>query len=295
MAEGGLPPGVLNILTHSAEDGPEVVKALIDHPLTRRINFTGSTRVGQIIAERAAKHLKPCLVELGGKAPFLVLEDADLHAAVRAAAFGAFMNQGQICMSTEKIVVVDAVADKFEAAFRAKVESLSVGMPKDKRNLASVADRDTVDHVANLIADAVSKGALTYGGDLPASGTLMPAMVVSGVTAEMDIYSKETFAPVTTVVRARDEAHAIEIANDTEYGLTCSVFTRDTQLGLSVAKRLQTGIAHINGPTVGDEAQMPFGGTKASGYGRFGGTASIDEFTELRWITIEDPNQTYPI
>ena len=295
MAEGGLPPGVLNILTHSASDGPEVVNALIDHPLTRRINFTGSTRVGQIIAERAATHLKPCLLELGGKAPFLVLEDAEIEAAVRAAAFGAFMNQGQICMSTEKIIVVDAIADEFEAAFKAKVESLTIGVPEEKGNLASVADRDTVDNVATLVTDAVAKGAVTYGGGLPQTGTLMPAMVISGVTPDMDIYTRETFGPITTVVRARDEDHAVEIANDTEYGLTSAVFTRDTQRGLTVAKRLQTGIAHINGPTVGDEAQMPFGGTKASGYGRFGGTASINEFTELRWITIEDPNQSYPI
>ena len=295
MAEGGLPPGVLNILTHSAADGPEVVNALIDHPLTRRINFTGSTRVGQIIAERAAKHLKPCLLELGGKAPFLVLEDADIDAAVRAAAFGAFMNQGQICMSTEKIIVVDAVADAFETAFKAKVESLTVGAPEDKSSLASVADRDTVDHVSKLVSDAISKGAETYGGALPEAGTIMPAMVVSGATPEMNIYSAETFGPITTVMRARDEDHAVEIANDTEYGLTSAIFTHDTQRGMAIAKRLQTGIAHINGPTVGDEAQMPFGGTKASGYGRFGGTASIDEFTELRWITIEDPNQNYPI
>lgn len=161
--------------------------------------------------------------------------------------------------------------------------------------MASVADRDTVDHVSRLVTDAVSKSAETYGGGLPEAGTMMPALVVSGVTPEMTIYSTETFGPITTVVRARDEDHAVEIANDTEYGLTSAVFTQDTQRGLAVAKRLQTGIAHINGPTVGDEAQMPFGGTKASGYGRFGGTASIDEFTELRWITIEDPNQNYPI
>ncbi|MEM8979021.1 MAG: aldehyde dehydrogenase family protein [Pseudomonadota bacterium] len=176
-----------------------------------------------------------------------------------------------------------------------KVESLTVGAPEEKSSLASVADRDTVDHVSRLVTDAVSKSAETYGGGLPEAGTMMPALVVSGVTPEMTIYSTETFGPITTVVRARDEDHAVEIANDTEYGLTSAVFTQDTQRGLAVAKRLQTGIAHINGPTVGDEAQMPFGGTKASGYGRFGGTASIDEFTELRWITIEDPNQNYPI
>lgn len=295
MADGGLPPGVLNILTHSAEDGPEVVNALIDHPLTRMINFTGSTRVGQIIAERAAKHLKPCLLELGGKNPLLVLEDADLQAAVNAAAFGAFINQGQICMSTEKVIVLDAVADEFEKAFQEKIESLTVGTPDGQTDLASVVDRETIDHVDNLIRDAVGKGAKVYGGEVPKNGSIMPATLVSGVTPDMSIYNEETFGPVTTLIRARDEKHAIEIANDTVYGLSCAIFTQDVGRGMEIAKRLETGIAHINGPTVSDEAQMPFGGVKASGYGRFGGTAAIDEFTQLRWITIEDPKQTYPI
>ena len=295
MVEGGLPKGVLNIVTHSAEDAPEVVNALIDHPLTRRINFTGSTRVGQIIAERAAKHLKPCLLELGGKAPCIVLEDADLEAAVKGAAFGAFMNQGQICMSTEKIIVVDDVADEFSRAFAAKADSLKTGKPTEEVHLASVVDRDTIDHVANLIEDSVSKGAIVLSGGAPKKGTIMPATIVADVTPEMKIYSAESFGPVTTIIRARDEDHAVEIANDTEYGLSSAVFTQNIQRGLEVAKRLQTGIAHVNGPTVGDEAQMPFGGTKSSGYGRFGGSAAIDEFTELRWITIEDPDQHYPI
>ena len=171
----------------------------------------------------------------------------------------------------------------------------AVGAPEDQSNLASVVDRDTIEHVDKLIRDAVAKGAMVYGGEVPATGSIMPATLVSGVTPEMAIYGEETFGPVTTLIRAHDEEHAIEIANDTEYGLTCAIFTRDVGRGMEVAKRLETGIAHINGPTVGDEAQMPFGGTKASGYGRFGGTAAIDEFTELRWITIEDPNQTYPI
>ena len=295
MVEGGLPQGALNIITHSAEDASEVVNALIDHPLTRRINFTGSTRVGRIIAERAAKHLKPCLLELGGKAPCIVLEDADLDAAVKGAAFGAFMNQGQICMSTEKVVVVDAIADDFIGAFAKKAASFKVGNPDEQVHLASVVDMETIEHVRKLIDDAVSKGADLVAGGAPTNGTIMPATVVAEVTPQMDIYSAESFGPVTTIIRARDEDHAVSIANDTEYGLTSAVFTRDVRRGLEVAKRLNTGIAHVNGPTVGDEAQMPFGGMKASGYGRFGGSASVDEFTELRWITIEDPDQHYPI
>ena len=295
MIEAGLPKGVLNIITHSAEDAPEVVNALIDHPKTKRINFTGSTRVGRVIAERAAKHLKPCLLELGGKAPCIVLEDADIGAAVKGAAFGAFMNQGQICMSTEKIIVVDDIADEFLEAFSEKAASLKTGKPNEQVQLASVVDRDTIDHVGRLIEDAKSKGAKVISGSVPKKGTVMPATIVAEVTPDMDIYSAESFGPVTTVIRARDEDHAVEIANDTEYGLSSAVFTQNIQRGLEVAKRLQTGIAHINGPTVGDEAQMPFGGTKASGYGRFGGSVAIDEFTELRWITIEDPDQHYPI
>ncbi|WP_305989298.1 aldehyde dehydrogenase [Roseibium sp. MMSF_3544] len=295
MKDGGLPGGVLNIITHSAADGPEVVNALVDHPLTRRINFTGSTRVGQIIAERAARHLKPCLLELGGKAPQIVLEDADISGAVNAAAFGAFFNQGQICMSTEKIIVLEAVADTFIEAFVAKTKSLKTGRPEETIHIGSVVDRDTIDHVNRLIGDALEKGAELLCGGAPEEGTIMPPTIVAGVTPEMDIYHAESFGPVTTVMRARDEDHAIEIANDTPYGLTASVFGKDTRHAFEVAKRLQTGIAHINGPSVGDEAHMPFGGTKASGYGRFGGTAAINEFTELRWITIEDPNQHYPI
>ncbi|MEO1399200.1 MAG: aldehyde dehydrogenase family protein, partial [Pseudomonadota bacterium] len=295
MIEGGLPPGVLNVVTHSAEDAPEVVNALIDHPLTRRINFTGSTKVGQIIAERAAKHLKPCLLELGGKAPLIVLDDANIAAAVNAAGFGAFMNQGQICMSTEKIVVDNAVYDEFCEAFAAKASSLKTGTPDEQVHLASVVDRDTIEHVARLIDDAVAKGARVLSGGAPSEGTIMPATVVADVTSDMEIYSAESFGPVTTVIRAEGEDHAVEVANDTKYGLSGAVFTKDIQRGMAVARRMETGIAHINGPTVGDEAQMPFGGVKASGYGRFGGSAAIDEFTELRWITIEDPNQHYPI
>lgn len=295
MAEGGLPAGVLNIVTHSAEDAPEVVNALVDHPLTRRINFTGSTRVGQIIAERAAKQLKPCLLELGGKAPQIVLDDADIPGAVNAAIFGAFMNQGQICMSAEKIILDASIADDFAAQFAARAEALKTGKPDEQVHLASVVDRDTIDHVARLIADAEAKGAKVLTGGAPETGTIMPATIVDHVTPEMDIYSAESFGPVTTVIRVEGVDEAVAVANDTDYGLTASVFGKDTRRALQVAQRLQTGICHVNGPTVADEAQMPFGGSKRSGYGRFGGTAAINEFTELRWITIEDPDQHYPI
>lgn len=290
-----LPEGVVQIVTNAPADAGEIVGALIDHPAVRRINFTGSTAVGRIIAKRAAEHLKPVLLELGGKAPLIVLDDADLDEAVKAAAFGAFMNQGQICMSTERIIVVDAIADAFVEKFAAKVGSMPVGDPREgKAPLGAVVDRKTVDHVRALIDDALSAGAVQVNGG-EANGVLMPAHVIDRVTPAMKLFRDESFGPVVGVVRARDEAHAIELANDTEYGLSAAVFTRDTARGLRVARAIKSGICHVNGPTVHDEAQMPFGGVKASGYGRFGGRAGIDAFTELRWITIETEPGHFPI
>ncbi|MHB1207691.1 MAG: aldehyde dehydrogenase, partial [Rhodospirillaceae bacterium] len=287
FAEAGFPEGVVNVVTNAPADAGAVVGALIDHPAVRRINFTGSTAVGKIVAKRAAEHLKPCLLELGGKAPLIVLEDADLEEAVKAAAFGAFMNQGQICMSTERVIVVESIADSFVAKFAAKAKSLATGDPREgKTPLGAVVDQKTVTNVNTLIDDAVAKGARVVAGG-NGSTVLMPATVVDGVTAAMSIYRDESFGPVVGVIRAKDEEDAVRIANDSEYGLSAAVFTRDIVRGLKVARRIRSGICHVNGPTVHDEAQMPFGGVGASGYGRFGGKAGIDSFTELRWITVE--------
>ncbi|MBA4087914.1 MAG: salicylaldehyde dehydrogenase [Novosphingobium sp.] len=296
FAEAGFPEGVVNVVTNAPKDAAEVVGALIDAPQVKRINFTGSTAVGRIIAVRAAQHLKPCLLELGGKAPLIVLEDADLDEAVKAAAFGAFMNQGQICMSTERIIVVDAVADAFAEKFKAKVAAMPVGDPREGTTpLGAVVDAKTVAHCKSLIEDALAKGAQLLTGGETTHNVLMPAHVVAGVTQDMKLFRDESFGPVVGVIRARDEAHAIELANDTEYGLSAAVFTRDTARGLRVARQIKSGICHVNGPTVHDEAQMPFGGVGASGYGRFGGKAGIDSFTELRWITMETQPGHYPI
>jgi acyl-CoA reductase-like NAD-dependent aldehyde dehydrogenase len=295
FAEAGFPEGVVNVVTNAPKDAAEVVGALIDHPAVKRVNFTGSTAVGRIVAKRCAEHLKPCLLELGGKAPLIVLDDADLDEAVKAAAFGAFMNQGQICMSTERIIVVDAVADEFAKRFAAKAKSMPVGDPREgKTPLGAVVDRRTVDHVNALVADATAKGAKVIAGG-PADSVLMPATVVDGVTATMKLYADESFGPVVALIRAKDEADAIRLANDSEYGLSAAVFTRDTARGLRVARQVRSGICHVNGPTVHDEAQMPFGGVGASGYGRFGGKAGIDQFTELRWITMETLPGHFPI
>ena len=295
FADAGFPEGVVNVVSNAPADAGEVVGALIDHPAVRRVNFTGSTAVGRIIAKRAAEHLKPVLLELGGKAPFVILEDADLDEAVKAAAFGAFMNQGQICMSTERIIAVEAVADAFVEKFQAKVAGMTVGDPREgKTPLGAVVDLKTVQHCEGLVADAVAAGAVALTGG-PSNGVLMPATVVDKVTPAMRLFRDESFGPVVAVTRARDEAHAIELANDTEYGLSAAVFTRDIARGMTVAKQIKSGICHINGPTVHDEAQMPFGGVKGSGYGRFGGKAGIDSFTELRWITIETQPGHFPI
>jgi acyl-CoA reductase-like NAD-dependent aldehyde dehydrogenase len=295
FANAGFPSGVVNRVTNDPKDAGEVVGALIDHPGVRRINFTGSTAIGRIVARRCAQNLKPCLLELGGKAPLIVLEDADLDEAVKAAAFGAFMNQGQICMSTERIIPVGAIAEAFTERFAHKARSLRSGDPRDgTAALGAVADHRTVEHVNNLIDDAVAGGARIIAGG-KAEGIIMPATVVDGVTARMRLYREESFGPIVAVIRAADEAEAIRLANDSEYGLSASVFTGDAARGLRVARRIRSGMCHINGPTVHDEAQMPFGGVGASGYGRFGGAAGIDQFTELRWITIDTLAGHFPI
>jgi benzaldehyde dehydrogenase (NAD) len=294
MIESGLPDGVLNFFTHAPKDAGAVVEAMIAHPAVRRVNFTGSTRVGKLIAASCAKHLKPAVLELGGKAPFLVLDDADLDAAVDAAVFGAFANSGQICMSTERIVVDERVADEFVARMIAKTRSLTTGDPrKGSVVLGSVVDMSAVDRCNALIDDALGKGAaLLCGGK--ATSPLMAATLLDRVTREMAIYSDESFGPVKAIVRVNGDNEAIACANDNEFGLAAAVFSRDTARALRVAAHLQSGICHVNGATVHDEPQMPFGGVKGSGFGHFGGKAAIAEFTDLRWITVQTAPRHYP-
>ncbi|NOX94627.1 MAG: aldehyde dehydrogenase [Alphaproteobacteria bacterium] len=293
--EAGFPDGVVNIVTNAPDDASEIVGALIDNPAIKRINFTGSTQVGKIIAKRAASHLKPCLLELGGKAPLIVLDDANIEEAVKAAAFGAFMNSGQICMSTERIIVTDAIADEFTTKFTKKIEPLIAGDPSQgEAQLGAVFNKKTVSHVNLLIDDALEKGGTLLVGER-SNSVIMPAVVIDNVTSAMKLYSEESFGPVVGIIRAKDVADAIRLANDTEYGLSASIFTRDVAHGLTLARQIKSGMCHINGATVHDEAQMPFGGVGASGYGRFGGKPGIDSFTELRWITIDTQDGHYPI
>ena len=258
------------------------------------MNFTGSTRVGKVIGELAGRYLKPALLELGGKAPMIVLEDADIDAAVAAAGFGAYMNQGQICMSTERIITVGAAGDAFAEAFAAKVASLPAGDPREgAAPLGSLVNAPAADRVRELISDAVDKGATLIGGG--GAGTILNAAALDHVTPDMRLYAEESFGPVAAIIRAGSVDEAVRIANESEFGLSSAVFGRDVMAALDVARRIESGICHVNGPTVHDEAQMPFGGVKASGYGRFGGTWGIEEFTELRWITLQDGPLHYPI
>ena len=295
LVEAGFPPGVVNVVSHAPSDAAAVTEALIAHPAIRRINFTGSTRVGRAIGDTAAKHLKRCVLELGGKAPFLVLDDADIDEAVRAAAFGAFFNQGQICMSTERIVVMDAVADAFVAKFREKTAGLVSGPQSwGSPPLAAMISAESARRVTAIVEDAVRKGAqLLVDGRV--QGAFMDATLLDHVTPAMRIYREESFGPVAAIVRVSSIDEAVTVANDNEYGLSSAVFGRDIRRAMQVAQRIESGICHINGATVSDEPQMSFGGMKASGYGRLGGLAAIDEFTETRWITISTQRGSYPI
>jgi acyl-CoA reductase-like NAD-dependent aldehyde dehydrogenase len=296
LQEAGLGDGVVNVVTNAPADAPAIVERLINHPAVKRVNFTGSTRVGRIVAELAARQLKPALLELGGKNPMIVLDDADLDAAVEAAAFGAFFNQGQICMSTERLIVNAKIADVFIEKLSRKAKALKAGNPAlDTSVLGAMIGPEAAKRVQALVEDAKAKGASlpTGGGDV--EGSIMQPVIVDGITPEMTLYAEESFGPVVTVERFGDDEEAVRLANSSEYGLSAAVFSRDVARALCIAKRIQSGICHINAPTVHDEAQMPFGGVKSSGYGRFGGKAAVDEFTDLRWITIQTGPRHYPV
>jgi acyl-CoA reductase-like NAD-dependent aldehyde dehydrogenase len=294
LQEAGLSHGVINVVHSDVKDAQAVTEAIIGHSAVKRINFTGSSRVGRILAQLAAKYLKPILLELGGKAPLLVLADADVDAAVDATVFGAFANQGQICMSTERVIIERKVADEFSAKLAKRVAALPVGNPNEGEFvLGSVVDATTVQRVQHLVAEAVKQGAkVLCGGD--AKGTIMPGIVVDHVTPAMTLFREESFGPQVSITRVDSVDEAVRFANDSEYGLSAAVFTRDLARGIDTARRIESGICHINGPTVHDEAQMPFGGVKSSGYGRFGGKAGVDAFTEMRWITMQTTPRHYP-
>lgn len=288
LVEAGLPPGVLNVVTNAPEDAADVVSTLIADRRVRCVNFTGSTEVGRKVGVQAAENLKPAILELGGKNSLVVLKDADIEYAVNAATFGSYMNAGQICMSIDRVIVDASIAEEFTDRFAAKVAELPHGDPTDPHTVVgpAVNERSAQRQYA-LIQDAVDKGATVRAGGQTLEHAVVPATLLTDTTPEMTLYNNEIFGAVTTVLPADGNAHAIQLANDTHYGLTAGVISENLHDGIEVARRLRTGIVHVNDQTVADEPQAPFGGIQDSGYGKFGGQAGIDSFTELRWVTVQ--------
>ena len=294
LNEAGLGEGVVNLVTHSAEDAPEVVSALIAHPAVKRVNFTGSTHVGKIVARQCAEYLKPVVLELGGKAPVIVCEDADLDEAANAIAFGAFFNQGQICMSTERVLVNEKVADALIGRLKAKIDGFVTGDPREHVHIAHVESQRSAERILAMVRDAEAKGAKAITA-YRVNGTAISPILLDGIAPDMQLYAEESFGPVCTLERVKDDDEAVAKANDSAFGLSAAVFSRDIGRAMALAQRIESGICHINSATVDDEAPMPFGGVKESGYGRFGSQAAIHEFTELRWITVRSTPKHYPI
>ncbi|KAM6477517.1 aldehyde dehydrogenase family-domain-containing protein [Trichoderma sp. SZMC 28011] len=281
--DAGFPAGVLNVIQHSQEDAVSIVNALVSDSRVRKINFTGSTAVGKIIAANAAKHCKPVLLELGGKSAQLVLPDADLDKAAQAAAIGAFTHHGQVCMSTERILVSESVLDKFS-------EKLAVASMRSSENICPGASVEHTLKVTSLLEDAQAKGARILGGGEGAhqDGSFLTPRILANVTREMKIWHTETFAPIALLIPFSTVDEAVALANDTAYGLSASVYTANIPLAIEIGRRLDSGSVHINSMTIHDEAHMPHGGVKESGWGRFGVPWGFAEFTQLKTITITD-------
>jgi len=292
LHEAGLPAGALNVITNDIKDAGDIVEALIADPRVRLVNFTGSTNVGRIIGRTAAEHLKPAILELGGKNPLVVLKDADIDYAVKLAVFGSFMNSGQICMSTDRVIVHRDIADKFTKAFTEAVNNIPYGDPTDPNTFVGpVVNKRAAVRVSAIIKDAINKGATVLAGTGEIEGdekTLIKPVLLTDITKDMEIYYGEIFGPATVlhVVNSVDEA--VELANDTDYGLTAGVVSEDMREALSVANRIESGIVHVNDQGIADEPMAPFGGVKNTGYGRFGGGNGVDAFTVTRWITVQE-------
>ncbi|KAK9446842.1 NAD-dependent aldehyde dehydrogenase [Limtongia smithiae] len=286
--DAGLPRGVLQVLHKRLEDAPEVTAALIASPHIRKVNFTGSTTVGRVIATAAAQALKPCLLELGGKAAVIVLEDADLDAAATGVVLGAWLNQGQICMSTERVFVQRAIAEEFTAKVRARAETmhsyLVPGTQAVRRHAAAIH---------GLVTEAAAKGAKFVYGENSLSGARVHPVVLADVTPEMRVYWDETFGPCCVLVPVDTAAEAVTLTNESAYGLSAGIWTRDVVKAVNMARDIESGAVHINGMTVHDEPTLPHGGVKQSGYGNFGSVWGLNEFTVLKTITVEGYNRPY--
>ena len=294
FAEAGLPPGVLNVVTHAPGEAGPIGDELVENPHVRRLNFTGSTATGRRLAEAAGRHLKRIVLELGGYNPLIVLADADLDYAVDASAFGAYLHQGQICMSARRIIVARSIADEFTARLADKTSGLKAGDPKEPDTIIGpVINGAALETIKARVEAAVQNGARVLAGG-NAVGPCFEATLLADVPPDSEFANVETFGPVATIEVVDSAEEAVARANATAYGLASGIITSDTDRGLSLAQAIDAGIVHVNDQPVGDEPQMPFGGVKDSGFGRFGGTAVVDEFTEVRWITVQRGSHPFP-
>jgi acyl-CoA reductase-like NAD-dependent aldehyde dehydrogenase len=294
FGEAGLPAGALDVVVHGPGAAPPVANALIEHPAVRRLNFTGSTQVGRLIAEAAGRRLKRVVLELGGSNPLIVLGDADLEYAVNASAFGSYLHQGQICMSTRRIYVERPIADEFIARLAEKTQALKAGDPKEHDTvIGPLINEHALATVQGRVEAAVAAGAKVLAGG-EAVGPCYRATLLADVPEDSELARQETFGPVATVEVVGSPEEAVEKANRTSYGLSAGIITTDPDRGLALAQQIESGIVHVNDQTVADEPQMPFGGVKDSGFGRFGGQAVVDEFTEVRWITVRSGSHPFP-
>jgi acyl-CoA reductase-like NAD-dependent aldehyde dehydrogenase len=294
FSEAGLPEGVLNVVTHAPGEAGPIGDEFAENPLVRVINFTGSTETGRRIAEAAGRNLKRVVLELGGYNPLIVLADADLDYAVNASAVGAFMHQGQICMSARRIIVEEPIAESFIERLVEKTKGLASGDPKKHETIIGpLITPEALKTVKSRVDDAVAKGAKVLAGG-EADGSVYQATLLTDVPEDADFARVETFGPVAGVEVVGSAEQAVERANSTAYGLSAGIITSDSDRGLALAQQIESGIVHVNEQTVADEPQMPFGGVKDSGFGRFGGSAAINEFTELRWVTVTSGTHPYP-
>jgi aldehyde dehydrogenase (NAD+) len=294
LEEAGLPPGVLNVLSNAPGFAGEVGDVLISDPRVRRISFTGSSEVGREVARKAGENLKRVALELGGSDPLLILKDADVDYAVNAATFGRFLHQGQICMSVKRIIVEKPVADEFTEKFVAKVSRLKVGDPKEHDTIIGpLINRTQLDLLRGQVDDAVKGGARVLSGGKFEGLSYWPT-VLTEVKEDMRVCQEEVFGPVVPVIVVEDQEEALRVANNSPFGLSSGIITNDFEKGLALAERLETGMVHINDSSVHDEPQVPFGGVKDSGWGRHGGLAALEEFTELRWVTMQRTPRQYP-
>ena len=294
FAEAGLPEGVLNIVTHAPGEAGPIGDEFAENPAVRVVNFTGSTATGRKIAEAAGRNLKRVVLELGGSNPLIVLADADVEYAVDAAAFGSFLHQGQICMSARRILVEQPIADEFTRRLVEKTKRLKAGDPKEQDTIIGpLITEDAVATVKSRVEAAVQQGAMVLAGG-GADGSVYEATLVADVPADSELARMETFGPVAAIEVVGDADEAVERANATTYGLSAGIITSNPDRGLALAQKIEAGIVHVGDQTVADEPQMPFGGVKESGFGRFGGTAVINEFTDVHWVTVRSSPHPFP-